>query len=95
MNNDTNIHSSKIIHYFSGDTQNKINSMTKFMNGIKDYTITNNINKCQESFILSWEEIKKNYDAIYQQRQQFYTERHKFEKKREKLEKSLLQLNQE
>jgi predicted O-methyltransferase YrrM len=45
MNNDTNIHSSKIIHYFSGDTQNKINSMTKFMNGIKDYTITNNINK--------------------------------------------------
>jgi hypothetical protein len=45
VNNESNVHSSKIIHCFSEDTQNKKNIMTNFMNSIKDYTITNNINK--------------------------------------------------
>lgn len=48
INDDNNIHSDKIIHYFSGEPekyQDKINNMTIFLNNIKDFTINNNINK--------------------------------------------------
>jgi len=48
VNNNNNIHSDKIIHHFSGQTgvyQNKIKTMTIFLNNIKDITITTNIYK--------------------------------------------------
>ncbi len=43
-----NIHSDKVIHHFPGGPgiyQHKIESMSIFLNNIKDFTITNNINK--------------------------------------------------
>ena len=48
VNSDDNIHSDKVIHHFPGgpgDYQKKIDTMTVFLNSIKDFTITNNINK--------------------------------------------------
>lgn len=48
MNNDNNIYSDKVIHHFPGGPgkyQLKIDSMTNFLNNIKDFTINNNINK--------------------------------------------------
>jgi predicted O-methyltransferase YrrM len=48
VNNDNNIHSTKVIHHFPGGPgvyQHKIVSMTNFLNNIKDFTINNNINK--------------------------------------------------
>ena len=48
VNNDTNIHSDKVIHHFSGGPgyyAHKIDTMTIFLNNIKDMTINNNINK--------------------------------------------------
>ena len=46
VNNDTNIHSDKVIHHFPGGPgyfHDKIMKMTQFLNSIKDYT--NNVNK--------------------------------------------------
>jgi predicted O-methyltransferase YrrM len=51
VNNDINIHSDKVIHHFSEgprEYQPKIETMTNFMNSIKDFTINNNINKAKE-----------------------------------------------
>lgn len=48
VNNDTNIHSDKVIHHFPGGPgiyEYKIDDMTIFLNSIKDFTINNNINK--------------------------------------------------
>jgi predicted O-methyltransferase YrrM/enamine deaminase RidA (YjgF/YER057c/UK114 family) len=48
VNNDTNIHSDKVIHHFPGQPGyyfDKIVKMTIFLNSIKDFTITNNISK--------------------------------------------------
>jgi predicted O-methyltransferase YrrM len=48
VNNDNNIYSDKVIHHFPGGPgkyQLKIDSMTNFLNNIKDFTINNNINK--------------------------------------------------
>lgn len=48
VNNDNNIHSDKIIHHFPGGPGNyghKINTMTHFLNEIKDFTINKNINE--------------------------------------------------
>jgi len=48
VNNDLNIHSNKVIHHFPGHPgvyQHKIEKMTTFLNGIKDYTIDSFINK--------------------------------------------------
>ena len=48
VNNDTNIHSDKVIHHFPGGPgvyQHKIDNMTIFLNDIKDFTINTNINK--------------------------------------------------
>lgn len=48
VNNNDNIHSDKTIHHFSGGPgiyQDKIDNMNTFLNSIKDFTITNNINK--------------------------------------------------
>lgn len=64
IKNDFNIHSTKVIHYFSGDIEYKINGMTYFMNRIKDYTINNNINKTKlyiNNYLLP---IIKSYDEI-------------------------------
>jgi hypothetical protein len=50
VNNDNNIHSDKVIHHFPGGPgkyQHKINSMTIFLNNIKDFTINNNINEAK------------------------------------------------
>jgi predicted O-methyltransferase YrrM len=50
VNNDTNIHSDKVIHHFPGGPghyQHKIDSMTKFLNDLKDFTINDNINKAK------------------------------------------------
>ena len=43
INNDNNIYSNKVIHHFSDDVK-IINIISHFLNNIKDYTITNNIN---------------------------------------------------
>jgi predicted O-methyltransferase YrrM len=46
VNSDENIHSDKVIHHFPwapGAYKNKIDSMRTFLNNIKDYTITQNI----------------------------------------------------
>ena len=51
VNNDHNIHSNKVIHHFPGGPgiyQQKIVSMTIFLNAIKDYTINNNIIRTKE-----------------------------------------------
>jgi len=51
VNYDDNIHSDKVIHHFAGGPgsyQNKIVSMSNFLNGIKDITINNNINKAKK-----------------------------------------------
>ena len=51
VNNDHNIQSDKIIHHFPGGPGvygDKIEYMTTFLNNIKDYTITNNINNAIE-----------------------------------------------
>jgi len=51
VNNDTNIHSDKVIHHFPGGPgvyQKKIVYMTDFLNNIKDFTINNNINKTKQ-----------------------------------------------
>ena len=48
VNNDVNIHSDKVIHHFPGGPgiyHHKIDAMTIFLNSIKDFTITNNINE--------------------------------------------------
>lgn len=48
VNNDENIHSDKVIHHFPGGPgvfQHKINTMTTFLNKIKDFTINTKINK--------------------------------------------------
>lgn len=48
---DYNIHSDKIIHHFRGNPgmhQDKINSMTQFLNNLKDYTICNNIDSTKK-----------------------------------------------
>ena len=50
VNNDTNIHSDKVMHHFPGGPgtyTHKINNMTIFLNNIKDFTINNNINKAK------------------------------------------------
>jgi len=47
INDIYNIHSDKVIHHFAGGPgqyQDKINNMTIFLNNMKDFTITNNIN---------------------------------------------------
>lgn len=51
VNCDNNIHSDKVIHHFPGgpgDFQHKIESMTIFLNAIKDFTINNNINEAKK-----------------------------------------------
>ena len=51
VNNDTNIHSDKVIHHFPGGPgvyQHKIDIMNVFCNSIKDFTITNNIDKAKK-----------------------------------------------
>jgi predicted O-methyltransferase YrrM len=51
VNSDSNIHSDKVIHHFPGGPgvyHNKIDAMTIFLNSIKDFVITNNINKSKE-----------------------------------------------
>jgi hypothetical protein len=51
VNNDHNIHSDKVIHHFPGGPgfyQHKIVNMTDFLNSIKDFTISNNINKAKQ-----------------------------------------------
>jgi predicted O-methyltransferase YrrM len=51
VNNDYNIHSDKIIHHFPGGPgiyENKIVCMTIFLNDIKNYTISINIEKTKE-----------------------------------------------
>jgi predicted O-methyltransferase YrrM len=51
VNNDANIHSDKVIHHFPGGPGNyphKIESMTIFLNELKDDTIVNNINKAKQ-----------------------------------------------
>lgn len=51
INNDFNIHSDKIIHHFPGGPgiyQHKIVNMNNFLNNIKDYIISTNINKTKE-----------------------------------------------
>jgi lipopolysaccharide biosynthesis glycosyltransferase len=55
VNNDHNIHSDKVIHHFPGGLGNyyhKIVSMNTFLNSIKDFTITNNINKTKNTLML-------------------------------------------
>jgi predicted O-methyltransferase YrrM len=50
VNNDDNIHSDKVIHHFPGGPglyEDKILSMTHFLNSIKDFTINNNINNAK------------------------------------------------
>jgi len=50
VNNDHNIHSDKVIHHFPGGPgvyQHKKFFMTRFLNNIKDFTITNHINKAK------------------------------------------------
>jgi predicted O-methyltransferase YrrM len=50
VNNDSNIHSDKVIHHFPGNPgvyQHKIDAMTIFLNNIKDFTINNNINEAK------------------------------------------------
>jgi predicted O-methyltransferase YrrM len=49
--NDYNIHSDKVIYHFPGDpgnAQRKIVPMTIFLNEIKEFTITSNINKAKQ-----------------------------------------------
>jgi len=51
VNNDDNIHSNKVIHHFPGGPgmhQHKIVNMTSFLNRIKEFTITNNIDKTKK-----------------------------------------------
>lgn len=51
VNNDNNIHSDKVIHHFPGGPgkhEEKLLLMTKFLNSIKDFTITNNINNAKQ-----------------------------------------------
>lgn len=48
VNNDDNIHSDKVIHYFPGEqgvSNHKILFMTNFLNNIKNFTIINNVKK--------------------------------------------------
>jgi len=48
VNRNNNIHSDKVIHHFPGGPgvyQHKIDTMTIFLNNIKDFTINNNINE--------------------------------------------------
>lgn len=48
VNNDNNIHSDKVIHHFPGGPghyQHKIDTMTRFLNNMKDFIINNNIIK--------------------------------------------------
>jgi predicted O-methyltransferase YrrM len=50
VNQDNNIYSDKVIHHFPGGPgiyQHKIDSMTIFLNNIKDFTINNNINEAK------------------------------------------------
>jgi predicted O-methyltransferase YrrM len=50
VNNDNNIHSTKVIHHFSGGPgqyQDKIVVMNIFLNSIKDFTINNNIKEAK------------------------------------------------
>ena len=63
VNNDTNIHSDKVIHYFTGCPsvyQHKIVAMSNFLNAIKDFTINNNINKAKEYINCNLMPIIKN-----------------------------------
>jgi predicted O-methyltransferase YrrM len=51
VNNDSNIHSDKIIHHFPGTPglyQHKIESMRVFLKNIKDFTITTNIQQAKK-----------------------------------------------
>jgi len=52
VNNNTNIHSDKAIHCFPGgncnDYKKNLLTMNTFLNSIKDFTITNNINKSMQ-----------------------------------------------
>lgn len=51
VNNDSNIHSDKVIYHFPGgpgDYHNKIINMTNFLNSSKEFTINNNINKAKQ-----------------------------------------------
>ena len=51
VNNDNNIHSDKVIHHFPGGPgvyEHKIDSMNIFLNKIKDYTISTNIDKTKK-----------------------------------------------
>jgi len=50
-NNNNNIHSDKVIHHFPGGPGSytaKIVNMTKFLNGLKDFTINNNIKNTKQ-----------------------------------------------
>ena len=50
VNYDSNINSDKVIHHFPGGPgsyQQKIETMTTFLNNLKDFTINNNINKAK------------------------------------------------
>jgi predicted O-methyltransferase YrrM/lipopolysaccharide biosynthesis glycosyltransferase len=50
VNNNTNINSDKVIHHYPGGvglSEYKIETMTIFLNNIKDLTINNNINKAK------------------------------------------------
>jgi predicted O-methyltransferase YrrM len=50
-NNDTNVHSNKIIHHFpgrAGIAENKIDKMKEYLNNMKDLAINLNINKAKE-----------------------------------------------
>jgi hypothetical protein len=51
VNNDYDIHSDKVIHHFPGGPgvyQGKIDTMTIFLNSIKEHTIVNNINNAKQ-----------------------------------------------
>jgi len=51
VNNDSNIHSDKVIHHFPGGPgvyEYKIKTMTQFLNSSKDFTINNTINKTKD-----------------------------------------------
>ena len=51
VNYDTNIYSNKVLHHFAGgpgNYSNKIETMSTFLNSIKDVTINNNINEAKK-----------------------------------------------
>jgi FkbM family methyltransferase len=51
VNNDSNIHSDKVVHHFPGGPgvyEHKIDAMTIFLNSIKDFTIENNISRTKQ-----------------------------------------------